>query len=44
MRTFIISIGLALALLTVPASAASADDLPSANDVMPSCQSLLRKV
>ena len=40
MRTFIISIGLALALLTGPASAA--DD--TANDVMPGRRSLLAKV
>jgi hypothetical protein len=42
-RTFIIGVSLALALLTGPASAEpSADDM-SANDVMPGCRSLLGK-
>jgi hypothetical protein len=36
-------LALVLALIG-SALAASADDLPSANDVMPGCRSLLRKV
>ena len=44
MRTFIISIGLALALLTGPASAEPSADNSSGNAIMLSCRSVLEKV